>query len=78
MILGVINEIIEATEMLNEHITVANGCKRSIHVNTSDPLVNTTFHLRKTVRSIQQPSFSLTMVNTRAIVSSLIGRKYSL
>jgi DMSO reductase anchor subunit len=57
MILGVINEVIEATEMLNEHIMVANGCKRSIHVNTSDPLVNTTFHLRNTVKSIQQSSF---------------------
>jgi hypothetical protein len=52
MFFGMVNKVHEATEVFNKDITVADGCKRCICVNTSDPLVDTTFHLGDKIRSI--------------------------
>jgi hypothetical protein len=69
MFFGMDNKVIQATEMFNKDITIAYGRKRRIRMNTCDPLINTTFHLRNRIRSIQRALFTSLPLLTREQLS---------
>jgi hypothetical protein len=51
MFLGMGNEIIKTPKMFNKDITIADGHKRYVCVDTSDSLINATFHLGNRISS---------------------------